>query len=292
LDTEFVGVGKNTVHGGSRNALARVSIVTLGGKVLLDSTVRVSEPVADFRIAITGLTQDAVDRGISAEDAKAWVAHILHDRVVVGHSLAADWKVLGYEHPAALVRDTATYRPLRPLGSKQKPSLANLAAEWLNREMQTGVHDSVEDAAAALDLYLLRREEWEASLDGTPAHDAGSPPPPPGAVAPVGAAALVRNLAEEAIAIREEGGSLNAELAELFDCLAVEPEANHFAKSHFRRVASTFASLPFRIKSAEDLDRPELRCIGKEGTKTRTFALAYVREYSESADRDLADAAS
>ncbi|XP_055388653.1 interferon-stimulated 20 kDa exonuclease-like 2 [Condylostylus longicornis] len=58
------------------------------------------------------------------------------------------------------VRDTSLYLPLRDgvagcsPSSQQKASLKRLAAHWLDREVQVGAHDPVEDAQAALDLYM------------------------------------------------------------------------------------------------------------------------------------------
>ena len=82
-------------------------------------------------------------------------------------------QVLDLPHPHALVRDTSTFRPLRPegvrllcpgamreppssvlaqtpemSGTKKTPSLKRLAEHWLKETIQDGHHDSVEDHVA------------------------------------------------------------------------------------------------------------------------------------------------
>ena len=61
------------------------------------------------------------------------------------------------------VRDTACYLPL--CNGRGKPrKLRHLAKEVLGASMQTGEHSSVEDARAALFIYLQLAHQWEASL--------------------------------------------------------------------------------------------------------------------------------
>jgi hypothetical protein len=43
-------------------------------------------------------------------------------------------------------------------------SLRKLALQYLDRTIQTGEHDPAVDATAAMDLYKLKRAEWENSL--------------------------------------------------------------------------------------------------------------------------------
>ena len=48
------------------------------------------------------------------------------------------------------------------MSSGRTPSLKNLAAKYLGLTIQEGEHNSVEDARAALNLYLMFRKEWES----------------------------------------------------------------------------------------------------------------------------------
>ena len=57
-------------------------------------------------------------------------------KIVVGHSLQNDFQALLLSHPHVLIRDTATYKLLRPTGQKRTPSLRKLADYWLQETIQ------------------------------------------------------------------------------------------------------------------------------------------------------------
>nr|QDO16554.1 DNA polymerase lambda [Crypthecodinium cohnii] len=247
LDCEFVGVGRNTSGiGGERNALARASVVSYSGDVLLDTFVKVEEPVTDFRIHVTGLTQANLDQGISFQEARDHVIRLLEGRVVVGHSLAHDFKVLNYHPPAVLLRDTSSCPHLRP-GDKGK-SLKALSEQHLGVKIQDGTHCSVEDARAALYLYRSVQDLWD--------------PTPPVLGTSAKAEALDKHLTEAAenMAAPVATGH-NEPLAQHFDRLAAR--SHHYAKDHYVRVSRTLRSLPYHLQSPKDLLRPELRCVGR-----------------------------
>jgi len=46
----------------------------------------------------------------------------------------------------------------------QKPSLERLTLHFLGASIQEGEHSSVQDAKAALQLYMLARKDWELLL--------------------------------------------------------------------------------------------------------------------------------
>ncbi|KAK4534828.1 hypothetical protein CDCA_CDCA03G0853 [Cyanidium caldarium] len=188
LDCEFVGVGDDR----KRHALARVSIVDYFGAVLLDRYVRVDEPVTDFRTRYSGIRPHHLKSADAASfrEVQAEVARWIDGRLLVGHELQNDLRVLLLSHPRRRTRDTARYRPLRArLGTSaaRTPSLQRLAAEILGTHIQGGIpetdaslsgdavdgyaivqgtlgHDSVEDARAALELYKRFRKTWEEDV--------------------------------------------------------------------------------------------------------------------------------
>jgi len=165
LDCEMVGTGPT----GSRSVLARVSIVDYEGNVLLDKFVRPEEAVTDYRSHITGITAATLQRpGVLKEaTARRIVSEIIEGKIVVGHALNNDFEALVLSHPHALIRDTSTFKPLRPPGREKKtPSLAFLSQHWFGQTLHEGQHDSVEDARAALRLYTMRSRMWEKQMRG------------------------------------------------------------------------------------------------------------------------------
>lgn len=105
----MVGVGP----GGSRSTLARVCIVDWDGAVIIDTFVKATEPVTDFRTFVSGvresdlLSEDAMD----AEECRALVKSILQDKILIGHALENDLDALRISHPCERTRDTAKYAP-------------------------------------------------------------------------------------------------------------------------------------------------------------------------------------
>ncbi|VUZ46675.1 unnamed protein product [Hymenolepis diminuta] len=174
LDCEFVGVG----YGGKDNALARVSIVNQFGHVLLDEYVRPKETITDYRTAYSGISPHHMQPGGPAktfEEVQAKVMEICKDRILVGHAIHNDLKVLMMSHPKKDIRDTSRYRPFKELFRGRNPSLKALTERLLGVNVQTGEHDSVEDARATMRIYTLVKRVWEAQvkakLAGKPAKE-------------------------------------------------------------------------------------------------------------------------
>lgn len=160
LDCEMVEVA------GGFDALARASVVNVRGDVVLDTFVVVRTPVADYRTAHSGVTAPDIapgaPRAAELADVRAAVGDMLRGRILVGHALRNDLRVLGMSHPAPLTRDTSVY--FRRRGGRPQKLAALVAAKLGVDEFQKGSHDSAEDARAALALYKKFAKEWEASL--------------------------------------------------------------------------------------------------------------------------------
>jgi len=260
LDCEFVGVGKNTGGiGGDRNALARVSLVDYSGSLLLDTFVRVEEPIVDFRVHITGILQEHVDAGIPFQEAQRLVRDFIAKRVVVGHSLTHDFKTLCLPPPpATLLRDTYSCQILRTSGGKR--SLKVLMEQHLGQAIQDGIHCSVEDARAAMALYRSVEDSWDATANPV---DSELLPPEPAAEHLCSAAVVLRRQAPQ----QGVEASANVSFAEHFERLAKGAGGSH-AKAHYLRVARTLRALPFSVSTCSDLSRPELRCVGQGKART------------------------
>mmetsp|Transcript_10594 Transcript_10594/g.42825 ORF Transcript_10594/g.42825 Transcript_10594/m.42825 type:complete len:174 (+) Transcript_10594:3-524(+) len=163
----MVGVGAT----GRESALARCSVVDGAGRVLLDAHVRPRERITDFRTKYSGVRAKDLRDALTLRECQTRVARLLDGKILVGHALQNDLAVLMLSHPWSRIRDTARYAPLmRKAASgtkRRKPrKLRDLAREHLEglEDFQAGEHSSVDDARAALRLYLKFQGAWEASL--------------------------------------------------------------------------------------------------------------------------------
>ncbi|XP_063545202.1 RNA exonuclease 4-like [Cydia strobilella] len=157
IDTESVGGG----HCGSVNILARVSIVDRQ-RVIYDEYVKPCMRVTDYRTPWSGIREkDLAKAKKTYDEVRQEVARIVQDCILVGHDLKFDLMNLAFSS-SYNIRDTSLHTPFRY--SSTKPSLKRLAKIYLNRDIQVGDHCSVEDARAAMDLYLLVENEWEKEM--------------------------------------------------------------------------------------------------------------------------------
>jgi RNA exonuclease 4 len=158
----MVGVGLSKV-----SVLARVSMVNFYGEKIFDSFVRVDEKITDYRTDVSGIrspdlkSQDAMTYG----QCRLIVQELLRGKVLVGHGLAKDLQVLDLFHPYYMIRDTSIYIPYmrrgRHDGLWKARRLADLTKLYLGVQIQTGEHNSIEDAAAAMALYRLVKNDWD-----------------------------------------------------------------------------------------------------------------------------------
>ncbi|KAK9351886.1 ribonuclease H-like domain-containing protein [Lipomyces doorenjongii] len=157
LDCEFVGVG----HEGKRSVLARVSIVNYYGAVVMDEFVRPEEKVTDWRTWVSGIRPSDMQNAKSFKEVQYKVADILKDRVLVGHAVSNDLKVLLIAHPKRLIRDTSKHAAFRKISKGRAPSLKKLAKEFLGIDIQGDEHSSVEDARACILLFRQFKDDFQ-----------------------------------------------------------------------------------------------------------------------------------
>lgn len=91
----MVGIGQ----GGRDHMLARVSIVNEKGDIIMDKYVKPTQPVVDYRTKFSGITPEHLENAHSFAEVQAEVIRIKTNRLVVGHALHNDFKVLKIEHP-------------------------------------------------------------------------------------------------------------------------------------------------------------------------------------------------
>ncbi|NXC47091.1 REXO4 exonuclease, partial [Penelope pileata] len=160
MDCEMVGVGPN----GEDSIVARVSIVNRFGKCVYDKFVKPTEEVTDYRTAVSGIRPEHIKKGEDFKTVQKEVADILKGRILVGHALHNDLKVLFLDHPKKKIRDTQKYRPFKQRVKSGRPSLKLLCETLLNIQVQTSEHSSIQDAQAAMRLYTLEKKKWEAAI--------------------------------------------------------------------------------------------------------------------------------
>ena len=163
MDCEFVGVG----YEGKESALARVSVVNQFGHILLDEYVRPREKITDYRTAYSGITPHHMRKDGPAKafnTVQSQVADLCKGRILVGHAVHNDLKVLMLSHPKKDIRDTSRYRPFKEMFNGRNPSLKALTERVLGVKVQQGSHDSVEDARATMRIYTVVKRVWESQL--------------------------------------------------------------------------------------------------------------------------------
>lgn len=167
-----------------RNVLLRATVVNERGQVVLDAVCKPRDCVTDYRTRIHGIRKEDV---LSSPHCAAQVidevhAHVLSacagsgKVVVVGHNVREDLRLLCLDRwpmrSRIIVRDTAAFVPFQKCNISsshffQQRKLKDLALEILGVSIQDGAHDSTEDAAAALLLYMCVRGEWEKENERT-----------------------------------------------------------------------------------------------------------------------------
>ncbi|XP_076923557.1 uncharacterized protein LOC143585717 [Bidens hawaiensis] len=158
MDCEMVGVSPL----GNKSALGRVTLVNKWGNVVYDEHVRPVERVVDFRTQISGIRPRDLKKAKDFRIVQKEVAEMIKGKILVGHALRNDLKALLLSHPKTDIRDTAEYQPF--LKDGRSKALRNLAAEVLGVNIQNGEHCPIEDARAAMMLYVKKRREWEKSV--------------------------------------------------------------------------------------------------------------------------------
>lgn len=107
--SQMVGVGPE----GLDSAVARVTIINYAEDVILDTYVKVSSPVTDYRTFVSGIQPSDLEgpNAMPLDQVQTLVKTTLHGKILIGHALENDLKALGMEHPWHDVRDSASYPP-------------------------------------------------------------------------------------------------------------------------------------------------------------------------------------
>ncbi|KQJ98141.1 RNA exonuclease 4 [Brachypodium distachyon] len=155
IDCEMVGVGAT----GSKSALGRVTLVNSFGNVVYDEYVRPMERIVDYRTHISGIRPKHMNKAKDFWIVQKDVAELITGKILVGHALHHDLKVLLLGHPKKDIRDTSEYEVFRREGKRR--SLKDLAAQELCVKIQQQEHCPIEDARAAMFIYKKHKKGWE-----------------------------------------------------------------------------------------------------------------------------------
>lgn len=142
----------------TRHALARISIMDCStGNILVDDHVLPREPVVDYLTRFSGIVHGDLDPKKSPHHLTSTRSAYLKLRYLmergciwVGHGLSQDFLTANLYVPPTNIIDTVE---LYHLPQSRHISLRYLANYVLKRDMQEEVHDSVQDANAAFELY-------------------------------------------------------------------------------------------------------------------------------------------
>lgn len=164
MDCEMVGVGEHGVD----SILARVSLVNEFCECVYDKYVMATEKVTDFRTKVSGIRANDLKKGhaFPFDQVQKEVSKLIEGRILVGHAIHNDLKVLFLSHPKKKIRDTQRckiFRTIAPSLGGLAP-LKKLAKTILDFDIQDGEHDSVQDAQATMRLYKTYKKEWETYL--------------------------------------------------------------------------------------------------------------------------------
>ena len=134
--------------------------------MLYDEYVKPEGRITNFRTWVSGVAPHHMKQAKPFHIAKEEVHRLLKGKIVVGHSLTGDFRVLHLEDGVTdivnkeKVRDTSKYKKYQNQHG-QAQSLKVLTEKYLLRKIQSGSHCSVTDARAALALYRISEHEWE-----------------------------------------------------------------------------------------------------------------------------------
>jgi len=168
---KYVAVAAQVVYYGIVSRLpmvAKVVVVDYRGNIILDTLVRPTQPISDYRTAETGLQPVTFANAPTFIDVQQQVAALIRNKIIVGYALWQFLSVLGLAHPAIDTRDAALFIPFRrSLRSKASMTLPLMTlVNWLmGREIGLQGESPLEHARAALDLFRSCEHYWEELVD-------------------------------------------------------------------------------------------------------------------------------
>ncbi|OCH96642.1 hypothetical protein OBBRIDRAFT_15474 [Obba rivulosa] len=144
--------------------VARVTLTDYRGNVILDTLVRPTQPICDYRTAVTGLEPIHLATAPSFIEVQSQVATLIRNKIIVGYALWHFLSLMGLSHPAVYTRDIALFMPFRRT-LRVRPSttisLRDLVNRFMGRNVSLNGEVPGEEARAALDLFRSCEQIWE-----------------------------------------------------------------------------------------------------------------------------------
>jgi RNA exonuclease 4 len=185
--TEKIAIDCEMMRSNIGQVLGRVSVVNYESETIFDTFVCYPKPIniTSTDEEFSGINWNDIDPQNGAQsfsEVQTQLVELLRDRIVIGHDIQKDLKVISMDLPCYTqrlqgtargptpitfnmkVRDTQKYSGYRQYanhGAHQGPSLKNLALEVLGRRIKQGRVSSVEDAVATMEVY----RNAEADID-------------------------------------------------------------------------------------------------------------------------------
>ena len=91
--------------------------------------------MTDFRTHVSGIRPQDIKDAPDFKTVQTKVADIIKDRVLVGHAIHHDLKVLYLDHPRKLIRDTSKYKPFRARFGGKTPGLKKLSEMFIGNKI-------------------------------------------------------------------------------------------------------------------------------------------------------------
>ena len=170
---EITADGNRVVTNPKRHGLGRVSVLRVGGEdegiPFIDDYIAINEPIVDYVTQYSGIEEGDLDPrrsrhalvSLKIAYKKLWLLLNL-GCIFVGHGLSKDFLEANMHVPKEQIIDTADLFLQRD--NPRRLRLAMLAELLLREEVQTGNHDSIEDARTALRVWRKYQEFDDAGI--------------------------------------------------------------------------------------------------------------------------------
>ncbi len=165
--------GNRVIINPKRQGIGRVSVLRVGGEdegvPFIDDYITINEPIVDYVTQYSGIEEGDLDPrrskhalvSLKIAYKKLWLLLNL-GCIFVGHGLSKDFLEINIYVPKDQIIDTVDLFLQRD--NPRRLRLALLAEILLREEVQTGNHDSIEDARTALRLWRKYQEFDDAGI--------------------------------------------------------------------------------------------------------------------------------